>query len=284
MPRLTDFKGCELLQNVYLCSGKHNFVAEYCFQFTLWIASKCVSLQWQAQWIGVVQNLALGCELLQNVYLCSGKHNVHPCELITFWRCELLQNVYLCSGKHNISLTVRDTATVVNCFKMCIFAVASTIRAAYTRKHFALWIASKCVSLQWQAQYRANRGDNGNSCELLQNVYLCSGKHNYHYALWVGNTVVNCFKMCIFAVASTIWLTSFVCETLLWIASKCVSLQWQAQYIIQRYFNSQCCELLQNVYLCSGKHNLPCCEMVSLTLWIASKCVSLQWQAQLRVH
>ena len=41
-------------------------------------------------------------------------------------------------------------------------------------------------------------------CELLQNVYLCSGKHNYNAKGGVIEGVVNCFKMCIFAVASTI--------------------------------------------------------------------------------
>ena len=41
--------------------------------------------------------------------------------------CELLQNVYLCSSKHNsLFFPIRDFM-VVNCFKMCIFAVASTI-------------------------------------------------------------------------------------------------------------------------------------------------------------
>ena len=37
---------------------------------------------------------------------------------------------------------------VVNCFKMCIFAVASTIRWISYRHAQWLWIASKCVSLQ----------------------------------------------------------------------------------------------------------------------------------------
>ena len=43
----------------------------------------------------------------------------------------------------------------------------------------------------------------GTSCELLQNVYLCSGKHNVNTKSIFLETVVNCFKMCIFAVAST---------------------------------------------------------------------------------
>ena len=41
--------------------------------------------------------------------------------------CELLQNVYLCSSKHNLTQKQYDEDGVVNCFKMCIFAVASTI-------------------------------------------------------------------------------------------------------------------------------------------------------------
>ena len=47
---------------------------------------------------------------------------------------------------------MEKTKDVVNCFKMCIFAVASTIKAK--EPHIIA------------------------SCELLQNVYLCSSKHN----------------------------------------------------------------------------------------------------------
>ena len=67
---------------------------------------------------------------------------------------------------------------VVNCFKMCIFAVASTIDESVI--------------------------DTLNGCELLQNVYLCSSKHNELPSTVIDCDVVNCFKMCIFAVASTI--------------------------------------------------------------------------------
>ena len=45
----------------------------------------------------------------------------------TFGGCELLQNVYLCSSKHNLIPVPETVWTVVNCFKMCIFAVASTM-------------------------------------------------------------------------------------------------------------------------------------------------------------
>ena len=196
---------------------------------SLWIASKCVSLQWQAQCILNTNTCRDSCELLQNVYLCSGKHNRPE------WKSLL--------------------CTVVNCFKMCIFAVASTIYIVESCDSAKLWIASKCVSLQWQAQYGNGRNLLNGSCELLQNVYLCSGKHNRRLqpvaggkgcellqnvylcsgkhnrcGRWRGSsTVVNCFKMCIFAVASTIVRVNAGKADELWIASKCVSLQWQAQ-------------------------------------------------------
>ena len=66
---------------------------------------------------------------------------------------------------------------VVNCFKMCIFALARTTTKA------ALALAQ--------------------SCELLQNVYLCISTYNVNNLKGFDKTVVNCFKMCIFALART---------------------------------------------------------------------------------
>ena len=272
--------GCELLQNVYLCSGKHNQSQKNLQMHMLWIASKCVSLQWQAQFTHGGKDITDSCELLQNVYLCSGKHNASP--------------------------STPRRPSVVNCFKMCIFAVASTIIAGGQFVTYGLWIASKCVSLQWQAQSLTSNDTLDISCELLQNVYLCSGKHNKDVGGKSLKFVVNCFKMCIFAVASTIRTKFYAFRDKLWIASKCVSLQWQAQCQHQKHLSWNCCELLQNVYLCSGKHNaehrtsshqsvVNCFKMCifavastiiprnfepAAALWIASKCVSLQWQAQ----
>ena len=163
---------------------------------------------------------------------------------------------------------------------MCIFAVASTMSRTTARCSSRLWIASKCVSLQWQAQCRHSKDYASTCCELLQNVYLCSGKHNNHPMHPGWKNVVNCFKMCIFAVASTIGRRMLSEETKLWIASKCVSLQWQAQSARLSCPLLMRCELLQNVYLCSGKHNDQQEQALRRVLWIASKCVSLQWQAQ----
>ena len=40
--------------------------------------------------------------------------------------CELLQNVYLCISTYNFFLFYQRCIVVVNCFKMCIFALART--------------------------------------------------------------------------------------------------------------------------------------------------------------
>ena len=65
----------------------------------------------------------------------------------------------------------------MNCFKMCIFALART------------------TVIKFDVCYE--------SCELLQNVYLCISTYNIISIELINSTVVNCFKMCIFALART---------------------------------------------------------------------------------
>ena len=121
------------------------------------------------------------------------------CQQVERWQCcELLQNVYLCISTYNRWLEDGQLDSVVNCFKMCIFALArTTIR---------------------EGKYLSYR------CELLQNVYLCISTYNKGFAKsWFPN-VVNCFKMCIFALARTTRQRRRRNSSELWIASKCVSL------------------------------------------------------------
>ena len=66
--------------------------------------------------------------------------------------CELLQNVYLCISTYNSTVRGDSTRIVVNCFKMCIFALArTTVYGSSSMKR---------------------------RCELLQNVYLCISTYN----------------------------------------------------------------------------------------------------------
>ena len=115
-----------------------------------------------------------------------------------FRSCELLQNVYLCISTYNWKCIPWKRTYVVNCFKMCIFALARTTAV------LRLVVRT--------------------SCELLQNVYLCISTYNSRS--WSTNSryVVNCFKMCIFALARTTLNPLIPTYWQLWIASKCVSL------------------------------------------------------------
>ena len=52
--------------------------------------------------------------------------------------CELLQNVYLCISTYNVTPWSPFCPWVVNCFKMCIFALARTTITYSVIIHFWL--------------------------------------------------------------------------------------------------------------------------------------------------
>ena len=144
----------------------------------LWIAFELLSLQWQKQSSRLRFGALVGCELLSNYYLCSGKNN----------------------ALRGLSLA----RPVVNCFRITIFAVAKTMWRLINRTTTELWIAFELLSLQWQKQFLVRVTIAHFCCELLSNYYLCSGKNNL-FPLGSGiQNVVNCFRITIFAVAKTI--------------------------------------------------------------------------------
>ena len=59
-----------------------------------------------------------------------------------------------------------------------------------------------CIFALARTTHKAQETYN-HSCELLQNVYLCISTYNLEKPLPVPARVVNCFKMCIFALART---------------------------------------------------------------------------------
>ena len=138
--------------------------------------------------------------------------------------------MYLCIITYNGAFTRALRTSVVNCFKMCIFALSRTTVSTHCVTYTLLWIASKCVSLHYHVQLSGSCVSTFACCELLQNVYLCIITYNRR----VGK----------------------IQPYVLWIASKCVSLH----YHVQRYYLSHQmqhrCELLQNVYLCIITYNL----------------------------
>ena len=128
-----------------------------------------------------------------------------------------------------LRLYVPCSTWVVNCFKMCIFALSRTTTYVNTVHEEVLWIASKCVSLHYHVQLKRNF--------ILDPI------------------VVNCFKMCIFALSRTTNQSFTLTHVKLWIASKCVSLHYHVQLKHFTVIFCMSCELLQNVYLCIITYN-----------------------------
>ena len=117
--------------------------------------------------------------------------------------CELLQNVYLCISTYNHLPLYINWYIVVNCFKMCIFALARTTSMTTVKRRVCCELLQNvylCIST-----YNLMGVFIGDPlcCELLQNVYLCISTYNRHRLRVYPKVVVNCFKMCIFALART---------------------------------------------------------------------------------
>ena len=71
---------------------------------------------------------------------------------------------------------------------------------------------------------------------------------------------------------------------MLWIAFNFVSLQCKTQQFAKKGMDSNRCELLSILYLCSVKHNLLALQGRTCWLWIAFNFVSLQCKTQQRTR
>ena len=143
---------CELLSNYYLCSGKNNalFVSASqlavvnCFRITIFAVAKTIA----THRMRTRTSLWIAFELLSLQWQKQSRSS-------KYW-------LY----------------TVVNCFRITIFAVAKTMSPCCPALCPELWIAFELLSLQWQKQCILKNLPRFISCELLSNYYLCSGKNN----------------------------------------------------------------------------------------------------------
>ena len=145
-----------------------------------------------------------------------------------------------------------------------------------------MWFAWKFLSLWYQTQPCPLTLPIQNSCDLLENFYLCGIKHNY--------------------------ATCVIVLRQLWFAWKFLSLWYQTQRHIHPLTLHFRCDLLENFYLCGIKHNriraqndyecVVICLKISifvvsntthickllylLLLWFAWKFLSLWYQTQQR--
>ena len=247
---------CDLLENFYLCGIKHNQrgsrkttqIVVICLkisifvvsntthqlknqrQILLWFAWKFLSLWYQTQHMLIKRFQSDCCDLLENFYLCGIKHNGHQ-------------------------FAVYGTKVVI-CLKISIFVVSNTTCAKAPIAPPALWFAWKFLSLWYQTQLKGMAQYTKQSCDLLENFYLCGIKHNR----WHGHSsfaiVVICLKISIFVVSNTTLRNSRICSRQLWFAWKFLSLWYQTQHLTE-------------------------IELSSIKLWFAWKFLSLWYQTQL---
>ena len=117
--------------------------------------------------------------------------------------CDLLENIYLCGINNNLAADGKTDYDVVICLKISTFVVSITtgLRARVYP----------------------------DSCDLLENIYLCGINNNKMKCQRVPYHVVICLK-----------ISTFV-----------VSITTAADFNGWR----ECCDLLENIYLCGINNN-----------------------------
>ena len=118
---------------------------------------------------------------------------------------------------------------VVICLKIRTFVVSATTNIITIILIFQLWFAWKFVPLWYQQQRAGGRSHQNIRCDLLENSYLCGISNNP-----VSNK------------DEAVWL---------WFAWKFVPLWYQQQQSFLLIKGYQCCDLLENSYLCGISNN-----------------------------
>ena len=145
---------CDLLENSYLCGISNNALFTLFGFVMLWFAWKFVPLWYQQQQIFKLHRHWIGCDLLENSYLCG------------------ISNNYLV----NNSLQ----ALVVICLKIRTFVVSATTLLLCPCAFLMLWFAWKFVPLWYQQQLSSTNPLSYDSCDLLENSYLCGISNNQY--------------------------------------------------------------------------------------------------------
>ena len=271
---------CDLLKNIYLCGINNNsFFPSDCSKLVviclkisifvvsttteirikvimagLWFAWKYLSLWYQQQPIDNPNRGPLCCDLLENIYLCGINNNMFNGErywmqLWFAWKylplwyqqqlrtncctniigCDLLENIYLCGINNNADYSNADHTFVVICLKISTSVVSTTTACISFILDYLLWFAWKYLPLRYQQQRLPTINSIHISCDLLENIYLCGINNNLEANDVIQRPVVICLKISTFAVSTTTNITIL--------------------------HNTNCCDLLENIYLCGINNN-----------------------------
>ena len=236
---------CDLLENFYLCGIKHNCRAT---KWLLFLVVICLKIS-----IFVVSNITNSLFLSKVI------------------GCDLLENFYLCGIKHNFIFFSHNFFCVVICLKISIFVVSNTTKSNYIQKNLWLWFAWKFLSLWYQTQLDTCDVCKRICCDLLENFYLCGIKHNLAvFEHYLGEVVI-CLKISIFVVSNTTFTELVMVLNQLWFAWKFLSLWYQTQLTDVFHRKVAGCDLLENFYLCGIKHNGKRCLNIRNSVVICLK-------------
>ena len=144
---------------------------------------------------------------------------------------------------------------VVICLKIRTFVVSATTAMSLSLCTFGLWFAWKFVPLWYQQQQLKKNHPYSCSCDLLENSYLCGISNNRLLAVCNPKSVVICLKIRTFVVSATTTASKSFPMIGLWFAWKFVPLWYQQQHEFVTLNLWQCCDLLENSYLCGISNN-----------------------------
>ena len=169
---------CDLLENIYLCGINNNSSPLAKLKVPLWFAWKYLPLWYQQQLCRVRGLPRLGCDLLENIYLCGINNNT-----------DMEKKIYV---------------SVVICLKISTFVVSTTTWNSMKHPIYGLWFAWKYLPLWYQQQQGIKKSCiplvviclkistfvvstttcysldvTRWGCDLLENIYLCGINNNY---------------------------------------------------------------------------------------------------------
>ena len=144
---------------------------------------------------------------------------------------------------------------VVICLKIRTFVVSATTGSVIFEREFVLWFAWKFVPLWYQQQQHSYQWHNHDSCDLLENSYLCGISNNSISGVGISKRVVICLKIRTFVVSATTSYQPIQMESEVVICLKIRTFVVSAttSYIIS--IVPLCCDLLENSYLCGISNN-----------------------------
>ena len=140
-----------MLENIYLCGINNNKSMEVFIYDKLWFAWKYLPLWYQQQLQNLILVANLGCDLLENIYLCGINNNWVDCRHGAWWLWFAWKYLPLWY-QQQLFRPAFAPCRVVICLKISTFVVSTTTVKLIEDNEFELWFAWKYLPLWYQQQ------------------------------------------------------------------------------------------------------------------------------------